>query len=63
MTGTTRLTIGAIGVAIGVLLVNGAVLYAVLDEEQRATVERLTKHRHGHHGGYDDDGEMEQKKG
>lgn len=38
-------------------------LYAVLDEDQRATVERLTKHRHGHHGGYDGDGEMERKKG
>lgn len=36
-------------------------LYAVLDDEQKATVERLTKHRHGrHHGGdHDRDDEKE----
>lgn len=28
-------------------------LYAVLDADQKATVERLTKHRHGRHGGPD----------
>ncbi len=31
-------------------------LYEVLDDEQKATVERLTKHRHGrHHRDHDDD--------
>ncbi|ANK82917.1 MAG: hypothetical protein TEF_20500 [Rhizobiales bacterium NRL2] len=37
-------------------------LYAALDEDQRATVERLTRHRHGRHHGYGD-GETEEKKG
>jgi protein CpxP len=27
-------------------------LYVVLDDDQKATVERLTKHRHGHHDGH-----------
>lgn len=38
-------------------------LYAVLDEDQRATVERLTKrHRHGHHD-FDRGEDAEPKKG
>ena len=38
-------------------------LYEVLDDDQKATVERLTKHRGGHHGGHHRHGGPEQNDG
>lgn len=38
-------------------------LYAVLDEDQKATVERLTKHRRGYHNGMHKDRGPDQKDG